>query len=88
MNTTFKEIFGEEKTKLTLFNVPTYPTGIWSFQWGIKGLIEPALVNFSTINDIPFMADLHYYNEAIHGSSFALPNYVRKMIGNKIIEKV
>ena len=79
---------GEEKTKLALFNVPTYPTGIWSFQWGIKGVIEPALVNFSSINDIPFMADLHYYNEAIHSSSFALPNYINKMLSTKVIKSI
>ena len=82
LNSTFQEIFGEDKTKLSLINVPTYPTGIWSFQWGIKGPIEPALVNFSSINKIPFMDQLDYYNEAIHGSSFALPNYVKKMTKN------
>jgi spermidine synthase len=88
LNTTFQEIFGVEKTKLSLFNVPSYPTGIWSFQWGVKGQIEPTLVNFSLVNDVSFIEDLKYYNEAIHGSSFALPNYVRKMIENKTIEKV
>jgi len=88
LNTTFQEIFGVEKTKLSLFNVPTYPTGIWSFQWGVKGSIEPTLVNFSLVNDVSFIKDLNYYNEAIHVSSFALPNYVRKMVGNKTIEKV
>jgi len=88
LNATFREIFGHAKTKLILFNVPTYPTGIWSFQWGIKGSIEPALVNFSQVNEVSFIKGLNYYNEAIHNSSFAMPNYIQKMLSSNISETV
>lgn len=37
LNQTLQTIFGVDKAPISLFFVPTYPTGMWSFQYGIKG---------------------------------------------------
>lgn len=75
LNATIKSIFGKDQTKVSLFYVPTYPTGMWSFQWGIKGEMPSSL----SFND-KVLADLNYFNESIYHASFALPNFVKKMI--------
>lgn len=75
LNSTIKGIFGKDKTRVSLFYVPTYPTGMWSFQWGIKGLITDSL-EF----DQEVLKDLKYFNESIYKASFALPNFVKTMI--------
>ena len=52
--------------------------------------IEQTMVDSAAIagNDVPFMADLQYYNEAIHTSSFAQPNYINKMLNTKVIKSI
>ncbi len=82
LNQTIAQIFGREQTKVNLFFVPTYPTGMWSFQWGIKGDINA--MDLPKINqriaDSGFSNVLRYYNEDIHASAFAIPNFVKSMI--------
>lgn len=82
LNHTLQDIFGQANTKVNLFFVPTYPTGMWSFQWGVKGDIEPLdmvaieerIASYSKKNEF------RYYNADIHRSAFALPNFVKQMI--------
>jgi len=79
---TIAGIFGKEKTHTSLFFVPTYPTGMWSFQWGIKGDIgHPAKIQKDAEID-QFVADngLRYYNADLHRGSFAVPNFVKEML--------
>lgn len=87
-NKVFKEIyevygsiFGNEKVHCYLAYIPTYPTGMWSFSYSAKGDAHP-LRGFDKEKSREFSAsqDLNYYNEAIHESAFALPNFVKKMI--------
>lgn len=78
LNQTIAQIFGAPQTKVNLFFVPTYPTGMWSFQWGIKGDIDPTnmdLIN-ERIRSFEMAESLKYYNGNIHQSAFALPNFV------------
>ncbi len=76
--------FGENKVKTLLFYVPTYPTGMWSFQIATKGnvnvssgLDEELIANFTNQNE------LNYYNIHIHKAAFALPNFVTKLLAKK-----
>jgi spermidine synthase len=84
LNQTLKNIFGEKNTKISLFYVPTYPTGMWSFQYGIKNLNHhyqlEKITNKNSIDEFVAKQNLRYYNESIHQASFALPNFVKKLI--------
>jgi spermidine synthase len=67
LNFTLQDIFGKDKAPVSLFFVPTYPTGMWSFQYGIKGDLNPKTIsNKSEIADFVGKKGLRYYNEDIH----------------------
>ena len=81
LNHTLQGIFGSDNAPVGLFFVPTYPTGMWSFQYGIKGNCHPK--NVQQIEEIrQFVADqgLRYYNEDIHFATFATPNFVKTLL--------
>jgi len=87
LNSTLKEIFGENNTKISLFYVPTYPTGMWSFQYGLKNPKKnnslEKTIEQNKIAEFVAKNNLRYYNFDIHHASFALPNFVKKLINNK-----
>ncbi|MGI6413960.1 MAG: polyamine aminopropyltransferase [Syntrophomonadaceae bacterium] len=60
-------------TKLYLANVPTYPSGLWSFSIGSK-IYDPEVIR----NPEPTIG--RYYNPDLHGAAFKLPSYVKKML--------
>lgn len=60
-------------TKLYLANIPTYPSGLWSFTIGSKQY-DPARINTK------YEASLKYYNEGVHQAAFKLPVFVSKII--------
>lgn len=62
--------------KLYLANVPTYPTGLWSFTMGSKKY-DPLKVDKGQIPD----TNTKYYTPDIHFSAFNLPPFVQKIIG-------
>lgn len=81
LNHTLQDIFGKENAPVSLFYVPTYPTGMWSFQYGIKGGITPkAITNETAIDAFVDAKGLRYYNADIHKASFATPNFVKALI--------
>jgi spermidine synthase len=66
---------------VSLFFVPTYPTGMWSFQYGLKNSIHPkAITNQSVIDTFVDAKGLRYYNADIHTGSFATPNFVKSLL--------
>lgn len=78
LHRTIGGIFGKESAHVALFYVPTYPTGMWSFQFGLKDpemrltdVYEPSIDEFVEIHN------LQYYNAEIHNASLALPNFVK-----------
>ena len=78
---TLQGIFGEENAPVSLFFVPTYPTGMWSFQYGLKGSKQPnSISNFDEINAFVSENNLRYYNAEIHVGSFATPNFVKDLL--------
>lgn len=81
LNHTLQDIFGKENAPVSLFYVPTYPTGMWSFQYGIKGGVAPkAITNEAAIDAFVDAKGLRYYNSDIHKASFATPNFVKTLI--------
>ncbi len=64
-----------------MFYVPTYPTGMWSFQYGVKGDTDMKVVKNQNEADA-FVNDkkLKYYNTELHTASFALPNFVKTLL--------
>ncbi|MFA0964315.1 polyamine aminopropyltransferase [Roseivirga sp. BDSF3-8] len=78
----YREIFGMDHVHCYLAHIPTYPTGMWSFSFSSKGQLHP-LKNYDEARAEAFCGkhDLQYYNPALHRSSFALPNFVQRMIG-------
>ena len=84
LNQTLQTIFGLDKAPISLFFVPTYPTGMWSFQYGIKGNITLKEVkNKAEIQEFVVNEGLRYYNEEIHANTFALPNFVKELVRKK-----
>jgi spermidine synthase len=81
LNVTLQHIFGKENAPISLFYVPTYPTGMWSFQYGIKGAQHPkSVTNTDEIDAFVAAKGLKYYNSEIHKGSFALPNFVKNLV--------
>ncbi|ALC82775.1 MULTISPECIES: spermidine synthase [Bacillus] len=58
-------------TKLYLANIPTYPSGLWTFTIGSKKY-DPLAVEDDRFFDI----DTKYYTKEIHKAAFVLPKFV------------
>ncbi len=67
--------------KLYTANIPTYPAGYWSFTIASK-VYDPLNTQVEEIIDKIKDKKLKYYNEQMHFSSFALPNYVKEALKN------
>ncbi|MED3966045.1 polyamine aminopropyltransferase [Niallia taxi] len=64
--------------KLYTCNIPTYPSGMWTFTMGSKKY-NPLEVNLNNIADI----DGKYYTPEIHHASFVLPKFVQQLCEEK-----
>lgn len=81
LNFTLRGIFGAENAPVSLFFVPTYPTGMWSFQYGLKGAQHPkSVVDHSLMDSFSKDHGLRYYNADIHMATFATPNFVKELL--------
>jgi spermidine synthase len=59
--------------------IPTYPSGYWSWAFCSKGILGHAIAQTSLAQQL---ADVcKYYNPAIQQAAFALPNFVKHLIG-------
>ena len=81
LNQLLKTSFGAEHVFVNLFFVPTYPTGMWSFQWGSKS-VNPRHIQGKEelIDSFADSQGLQYYNADVHAASFAMPNFVASML--------
>lgn len=68
-----KEIF--PITRLYTANVPTYPSGLWTFTIGSKKY-DPLEVPEERFHEI----DTKYYTKELHKAAFALPKFVADII--------
>ena len=81
LNFTLRGIFGQENAPVSLFFVPTYPTGMWSFQYGLKDSEHPKKIkNVEEIDAFVEAKGLRYYNADVHTGSFATPNFVKALL--------
>jgi spermidine synthase len=80
LNACLKDLFGKEGVKTLLFQAPTYPSGIWSFQIASNGSINPTAPIAEQANAFETNNALHYYNQQLHKGAFELPNYVKRML--------
>lgn len=81
LNFTLRGIFGAENAPVSLFFVPTYPSGMWSFQYGLKGVSHPkAITKDAEIEKFVDAKGLRYYNADVHRGSFATPNFVKELL--------
>ena len=67
-----KEIF--PVTKLYTANIPTYPSGLWTFTIGSK-IHDPEKVKLERFTDIA----TKYYTKELHFASFVLPKFVKDL---------
>ncbi|MBS4200738.1 spermidine synthase [Bacillus sp. FJAT-49732] len=70
-----KEIF--PITKLYIANIPTYPSGMWTFTLGSKRY-DPLAVEESRFHSI----ETNYYTKDLHKAAFVLPKFVSDLIGD------
>lgn len=73
VNRDVKEIF--PITRLYIANIPTYPSGLWTFTMGSK-THDPLQVK---VEDIPEM-ETKYYTPELHHAAFVLPRFVRDLV--------
>jgi spermidine synthase len=78
---TIKGLFGENNAHVALFYVPTYPTGMWSFQFGLKdGKVDLKKIDAAKVENFVSEKGLRYYNADIHTAALALPNFVKDLL--------
>ncbi|MBP1933978.1 polyamine aminopropyltransferase [Ammoniphilus resinae] len=68
-----KEIFPITRTYIA--NIPTYPSGMWTFTLGSKKY-DPLEVKESEIADLP----TKYYSPELHHACFKLPKFVKALV--------
>lgn len=73
VNQDVKEIF--PVVRLYQANIPTYPSGLWTFTMGSKRY-DPLDVDPEQIPQI----ETRYYTPALHKAAFALPRFVEELI--------
>lgn len=77
-----KEVFGPAHAHVALFFAPTYPSGMWSVHIaGLEAFNPVTAVDSAQINQFAKTQQLHYYDADVHAGAFALPRFVRKMLG-------
>lgn len=68
-----KEIF--PITRLYIANIPTYPSGLWTFTLGSKQY-DPLAVSDDRFHDI----ETKYYTKELHKACFVLPKFVADLV--------
>jgi spermidine synthase len=63
-------------TRLYIANIPTYPSGMWTFTIGSKKY-DPLEVSDERFHDI----ETKYYTKELHKACFVLPKFVKDLIG-------
>ncbi len=87
----YRHVAGEMRRELRAFfpvvetylaYIPTYQTGMWSFALASKALHPVRDYDARRAAELlrPFEAQLKYYNPELHTASFALPNFVKRLV--------
>lgn len=62
-------------------HIPTYPSGHWLFGFASKGIDPIKDLKNEQWNQLGITT--HYYNTTLHSGAFALPNYVKELLGDE-----
>lgn len=62
-------------TKPYLYQIPTYPSGLWMFSFSSKSFDPIKNLNAKKWNSLKMKTK--YYNTDLHCSAFSLPNYIK-----------
>ena len=81
LNQCLKAVFGKDNIHCYLVFIPMYPSGMWSLTYGSKSGLHPLSFERDRVIEFTQKHDLSYYNADIHQAAFALPTYIKKMIG-------
>lgn len=73
VNRDVREIFPITRTYIA--NIPTYPSGMWTFTLGSKKY-DPVAVKEEDIKDLP----TKYYSPELHHACFKLPKFVKALV--------
>jgi spermidine synthase len=75
-----RHVFGTDAATPYLATIPSYPGGLWSFTFCSEG-VDPM---YSGSREFPRdqARNLRYYNAQVHSAAFALPVFVRKLLGD------
>ncbi len=80
LNHMLGDIFGCQRVHTLLFNTAAYPTGLWSFHIASKSDRDVKRNDENLVDSFVRRHQLKYYNAAVHGAAFVLPNYVENML--------
>ena len=83
LNQCLKQVFGKDKVHCYLVFIPMYPSGMWSLTYCSKQGLHPLSCNRDRAIQFSQKHNLSYYNADVHQSAFALPTYIKKMIGEE-----
>ncbi|PDO10716.1 MAG: spermidine synthase [Candidatus Reconcilbacillus cellulovorans] len=73
VNRDIRDIF--PLVRVYVANVPTYPSGLWTFTVGSKKY-DPLTVDEKDVPDL----DTKYYSPRLHKAAFALPRFVEELV--------
>lgn len=73
VNRDIRDIF--PVVRVYVANVPTYPSGLWTFTVGSKKY-DPLTVDEKDVPDL----DTKYYSPRLHKAAFALPRFVEELV--------
>jgi spermidine synthase len=77
----YRSVFGAGNVHCYLAHIPTYPSGMWSFSWSVKGEGHPHQgIDTARIDAFCREHRLKYYNSELHRAAFALPTFTRNMV--------
>jgi spermidine synthase len=76
-----QDVFGGDKVHCYLGFIPTYPTGMWAFNFASKGDIHPtANLDDSKAEAFSQAQELKYYSAEMQRAAFTLPPFVKQML--------
>jgi spermidine synthase len=75
-----RQVFGGDAATPYLATIPSYPGGLWSFTFCSEG-VDPISAG---PRDLPreLVPTLQYYDRQVHSAAFALPVFVRNLLGD------
>ncbi|MEM6271863.1 MAG: polyamine aminopropyltransferase [Bacteroidota bacterium] len=81
----YRAIFGPENVHCYLGQIPTYPSGTWSFSFCSKADLHPIQdLDFAAARAFAEQHDLDYYDADVHQAAFVLPRFVRKLLAAEV----